>query len=88
MAFLRHEFFESNLSVGSASRCSLEAIDGEFELDIELPPEERLHFTYKFYHSTSDDDAQSYDKTQFELSQFVLLQQLDGKLLCKVQIAL
>ena len=88
MAFLRQPFFENGLSVGSAPRCSLEAVDGEFELDIKLPPEERLGFKYQFYHSTSDDDAQSYDETEFELSQFVLLQQLDGKLLCKVEIAL
>ena len=83
MAFFKQAFFENNLSVGNAPRYFLQALDGELELDVQLPAEGRKRFMYHLWRSTLHGKVdQSFD--EFELSQFVLLHQENGKLRCTV----
>ena len=84
MALLQQPFFENGLSVGNAARYLLETFDGDVELDLKLPPTARVSFMYKLWRSTEGEQKHSFEG--FELKQFVLLQQLNGKLLCKVRL--
>ena len=82
MAFYKQTFFLNDLSVGNAPRYRLEALDGEVELDIQLPADGRKRFMYQLWRSTVKDKIQSFK--EFQLSQFALLHQENGKLQCKV----
>ena len=82
MAYFNQAFFEHDLSVGNAPRSFLQALDGELELDIQLPADGRKRFAYRLWRSTLSGKVESYD--EFELSQFVMLHQENRKLRCTV----
>ena len=84
MAFFKQAFFKNNLSVGNAPRYFLQALDGELELDIQLPADGRKRFMYHLWRSTLNGKVDQSSFNEFELSQFVLLHQENGKLRCNV----
>ena len=84
MAFLRSSFFEKNLTIGAQSKYLLEADDGEKEISFVLPPAARCRFSYRLWRSLRG--GKNEQPGGFELSQFVMLQQTDGQLRCKVGV--
>lgn len=72
-----------SLAPDSQNRYILEADDGEKEISFCVPSSDHFRFSYNLWRSTKG-AGKGGGVAGFELSQFVMMQQKDGRFKCKV----
>ena len=87
MAFLTPCFFKNALSIYDQTHMIIQSTDGEAEIQIHLPKHGRCHFMYQLWRSTEGGEGEEMQSTieGFELSQFVMMEQREGFLHCRVR---
>ena len=84
MAYVKAPFFKFGLELTSHRKCVLTAVDGEINIQLGLPVDDRFKFMYRLWISTQDKDkSEKFGDT--ELKQFVFPENYGKMMKCRIK---